>query len=154
VITVNQPSYLVDSGDEFVVRLGPRAQRLQPLREELEAGVRVVLSSDSDVASYRPMDTIAAAVRRRTASGAPIGAGQALTVDEALRAHTIDAAVALGMEDRIGSIEAGKLADLTVLDADLFSVPAESLAALRTWMTVLDGVVVHGPEPLAVPETQ
>ena len=154
VITVNQPSYLVDSGDEFVVRLGPRANRLQPLRDELDAGVRMVLSSDSDVASYRPMDTISAAVRRRTASGSPIGADQALTIEEALLAHTIEAAVALGMEHRIGSIEPGKLADLTVLDGDLFTTADDALAELPTWMTVLDGVVVHGPQPQGTLETQ
>lgn len=70
VITVDQPSYLYDSGDEFLKRLGDRAHRLQPLREELDAGVHVVLSSDAFVASYRPLDTIAAAVERRTREGA------------------------------------------------------------------------------------
>ena len=54
VITVNQPSYLRDSGDDFLARLDERAHHLQPLRDELDAGVAVVLSSDSDVASYRP----------------------------------------------------------------------------------------------------
>ncbi|HUY61487.1 MAG TPA: amidohydrolase, partial [Candidatus Dormibacteraeota bacterium] len=114
VITVNQPSYLHDSGDEFLKRLGPRAHRLQPWREELDAGVGVVLSSDALVASYRPLDTIAAAIERRTRLGAAIGVEQALTVEEAIRAHTIDAARAIGMESLIGSIEAGKLADFVV----------------------------------------
>ncbi|MBI4563069.1 MAG: amidohydrolase [Planctomycetes bacterium] len=138
VITINQPRYLYDSGDDFLVRLGERAHRLQPLREELELGIRVVLSSDSDVASYRPLDTIAAAVSRRTSKGKPIGTAQALSVEEAIRAHTIDAAFAIGMEDRLGSLETGKFADLVVLDGDPFAA-TERIADLPIWMTVLDG---------------
>ncbi len=143
VVTVNQPRYLVDSGDEFLVRLGQRAHRLQPLREELELGIHVVLSSDSDVASYRPLDTIAAAVARRTLAGRPIGADQALTVEEAIRAHTIEAAFAIGAEDRLGSIEPGKLADLVVLDRDPFGEPPEAIAGIGVWMTLLAGQVAH-----------
>jgi predicted amidohydrolase YtcJ len=146
VVTVNQPSYLVDSGDEFLPRLGERAHRLQPLREELEAGVRVVLSSDSDVASYRPLDTIAAAVSRRTLAGRPIGADQALSVEEAIRAHTVEAAFAIGAEDRLGSIEPGKLADLVVLDGDPFTEPPERIRELRVWMTILGGEPVFTAE--------
>jgi predicted amidohydrolase YtcJ len=102
-----------------------------------------VLSSDSDVASYRPLDTIQAAVTRRTLGGAPIGADEALTVEQAVRAHTISAAYAMFAEDSLGSIEAGKLADLAVIDGDLFVAPAEEIAALEVWMTVLDGEIVH-----------
>ncbi|MDH4160743.1 MAG: amidohydrolase family protein, partial [Actinomycetota bacterium] len=132
-----------DSGDDFVTRLGQRAHRLQPWREELAAGVRVVVSSDSDVASYRPMRTLAAAVQRTTRGGLPLGSEQALTLEEALRAHTIDAAYALRMDDRIGSLAAGKLADLTVVDGDVWSASPDELAELPIWLTVLDGQVVH-----------
>jgi hypothetical protein len=144
VITVNQPRYLHDSGDEFLERLGERAHRLIPLREELDAGVLVVLSSDSDVASYRPMDTISSAILRRTHAGAPIGSDQALTLEEALYAHTIDAARALLLEDRLGSLEPGKLADIAVFDRDLRRTPAEELAGLEARMTFLGGRLEHG----------
>jgi hypothetical protein len=144
VITVNQPRYLHDSGDEFLERLGERAHRLVPLQEELAAGILVVLSSDSDVASYRPMDTISSAILRRTLSGAPIGSDQALTLEEALYAHTIDAARALFLEDRLGSLEPGKLADIAVFDQDLTRTPAEELAGLEARMTFLGGRLEHG----------
>ncbi|MFD2354318.1 amidohydrolase family protein [Nonomuraea ferruginea] len=74
------------------------------MREELDAGLRPVLSSDSFVSSLRPMETVSNAVRRRTREGGPIGAEQAVTLEEALRAHTVDAAYALRMEDVIGSL--------------------------------------------------
>jgi len=146
-ITVNQTNYLYDSGDEFLARLGDRAQGLLPLRDELAAGIPVVLSSDSDVTSYRPLDTIRSAIERRTREGSPIGAAQALTLEEALRAHTITAAYALRMEDRIGSIEPGKLADLVVVDGDLTPARSEEIATMDVWLTVLDGSVVHALEP-------
>jgi predicted amidohydrolase YtcJ len=151
VITVNQPSYLVDSGDDFLSRLGQRPHGLQPLRTALDAGITVVLSSDSDVASYRPLDTIQAAVTRRTLSGAPIGADRALTVEQAVRAHTISAAYALFAEDSLGSIEAGKLADVTVIDGDLFATPSDEIGDLAVWMTVLDGRIVHTLDGLGDP---
>jgi predicted amidohydrolase YtcJ len=63
-IAVQQPSYLHDFGDEYHALLGDLAHDLQPYRDELDAGVRVVLSSDSDVSTYRPLTTIANAMRR------------------------------------------------------------------------------------------
>jgi predicted amidohydrolase YtcJ len=139
VITVNQPRYLHDSGDEFLTRLGDRAHGLMPLRTELEAGVKVVLSSDSDVASYRPLDVIASAIDRRTLNGAPIGADQALTLQEALYAYTIDAAFALRLEDRLGSLEPGKRADIVIIDGDLETTPTDNISSLGIWKTFLDG---------------
>ena len=143
VIAVNQPRYLHDSGDEFLVRLGDRAHGLQPLRDELDAGVRVVLSSDSDVASYRQPDQIATALERRTRDGAPIGADQALTLEEASFAYTVDAAFALRVEDRLGSLEPGKRADVAVVDGDLEATPTDEIGSLRIWKTYLDGRAVH-----------
>lgn len=143
IVTINQPTYLRDSGDEFLLRLGGRADRLLPLRDEMDRGVTVVLSSDSDVASFRPLDTIANAVRRRTARGSVIGEDQRLSVEEALRAHTADAAFALHRERDIGSIEAGKRADLVVLERDLVGLPLSDIPDVPVWMTLVDGAIVH-----------
>ncbi|WP_031509641.1 amidohydrolase [Streptomyces megasporus] len=143
VIPVNQPNFLHDSGGDFIRRLGDRAHRLQPIREELDAGLRPVLSSDSFVSSLRPMHTIANAVRRRTREGVEIGADQAMTLTEAIRAHTLDAAYALRMEEKIGSLTPGKLADVVVLDADLEQAPADKLDDVSAWLTILDGTIAH-----------
>jgi hypothetical protein len=109
----------------------------------VDAGVRFALSSDAPVASYRPFDTIVSAVTRRTVGGATIGADQALTVDEALRACTADAAASYHADDRLGTLEAGKLADVVVLDADPFSMAPERLGEIAVGLTVLGGEVVY-----------
>jgi predicted amidohydrolase YtcJ len=147
VILVCQPRYLRDSGDEFLVQLPDRAHRLQPLRTALDLGVRVVISSDSDVASYRPLDTIASTVLRQTLSGQPIGQDQALTVEEAVVAHTIDAAHAVGADDRIGSLEVGKVADVVVLGGDLFGCSPAGIADLAVDLTVIGGQIAYQGAP-------
>lgn len=141
VIPVNQPNFLVDSGDDFLRHLGQRAHGLQPLRAELDAGIHPVISSDAFVSSLRPLDSISAAMTRRTRDGAAIGAEHRLTLDEALRAHTIDAATAISMDDRIGSLAPGKLADVTIIDGNLERTDPGHIATLSTWKTILDGHV-------------
>ena len=146
VITVNQPRYLHDSGDEFLARLGPRAHGLQPLRDELTAGVKVVLSSDSDVASYRPLEQIASAIERRTRGGAPIGPDQRLTAGGGHARLHDRCRLRPRLEDRIGSLEPGKLADVAVIDGDVQTTPPEDLGSLAAWKTFLDGHLVHDAE--------
>ncbi|GLU48850.1 amidohydrolase [Nocardiopsis ansamitocini] len=143
VIPVNQPNFLHDSGGDFLRRLGDRAHRLQPMREELDLGLRPVLSSDSFVSSLRPLDTIANAVRRTTREGAAIGTDQAVTLHEALRAHTLDAAHAVGVEDRLGSLRPGMLADVVVLDRDIEAAPVDHISEGAAWLTVLDGEIAY-----------
>jgi len=143
MVPVTQPGSIAELGDIWRDHLGERVERATPLREELDLGIRPVISSDAFVQSYRPLDTVAAAVRRVTPSGVRVGADQELTVEEALAAHTIDAARALHMEDRIGSIEPGKLADLTIIDGDLLAAQPEAIRALPIWMTVVGGEIAY-----------
>jgi predicted amidohydrolase YtcJ len=139
VIAVQQPSYLFDYGDQYLETLGPLAHALQPWRSELRAGIRVVLSSDSDVSTYRPLATIANAMRRRTRDGVVLGEDERLTLDEALFAHTVDAAFAVGLEHRIGSLEAGKAADLVVVAGDLRALEPDAIERAEVLKTVVDG---------------
>ncbi len=126
VMVVGQPRYFWDAGDAWLKVLdADRAHRLQPYRELLGAGVRFALSSDAPVASHRPLDTISSAVTAHDRPGAVIGGDQALTLDEAVRACTLDAAASYFADDRLGTLEVGKLADVAVLDRDLFATPAE-----------------------------
>ncbi|HEX3303861.1 MAG TPA: amidohydrolase [Thermomicrobiales bacterium] len=147
IIPVNQPNMLCDCGDEFVSRLGQRAHRLEPMREELDAGIKPVLSSDAFVTSFNPLHTIANALDRKTRQGQPIGEEQRLTLEEALRAHTIDAAVSIRMEDRLGSLEVGKLADIAILDGDLNAAAPAEIRDIPIWRTILGGEVLWSAPP-------
>ncbi|MCB0248301.1 MAG: amidohydrolase family protein, partial [Anaerolineae bacterium] len=68
---------------------------------------------------------------------------QRLTVAEAVAGYTTGPAYATGLSDRQGSITPGKLADLVVLDRDIFAVPPAEIASIRPAMTVFDGEVVY-----------
>ncbi len=149
IVVVGQPRYFWDAGDAWLRVLdADRAHRLQPYRELLGAGVRFALSSDAPVASHRPMDTIASAVLRTTVSGAVIGGDQALTVDEAVRACTIDAAASYFADDRLGTLEVGKLADVAVLDRDLFATLPAELGNVAVDLTIVGGEVAYRSERL------
>ena len=143
MVPVTQPGSIAELGDIWRDHLGDRVERAMPLREQLELGIRPAISSDAFVQSYRPLDTIAAAVRRVTPSGVRVGADQELTIEEALAAHTINAARALHMDDRIGSLEPGKLADLTIVDGDLLATAPEAIRDLPIWMTVVGGAIAY-----------
>ena len=75
--------------------------------------------------------------------GARVNGDQQITRQEALRLFTRDNSWFLRMEDRIGTIEPGKLADLAVLSEDYFAVPDERDQAIRSVMTIVDGKIVH-----------
>ena len=144
VVVVGQPRYFWDAGDGWLTVFdAERAHRLQPYREFIEADVRFCLSSDAPVASHRPLDTIAAAVLRTTVSGALVGPAQALSVEEAVRACTADAAASYFADDRLGTLEVGKLADVVVLDRDLFAVPVEQLTEVEVDLTLVSGEVAY-----------
>jgi predicted amidohydrolase YtcJ len=147
MVPVTQPGSIAELGDIWHDHLGERVHHAMPLRDELELGIRPAISSDAFVQSYRPLDTIAAAVRRVTPSGVRVGPDQELTIGEAVAAHTINAARALHLDDRVGSIELGKLADFAVLDGDLLGTPAEAIRRLPVWMTVVGGDILYSASP-------
>ena len=151
VWAIGQPRYFWDAGDAWLTALDEaRVQRLQPYREFLDAGVRFALSSDAPVASYRPLHTIAAAMERATVGGATIGAPQALDLDEAIRACTIDAAASIHADDRLGSLEVGKLADVVVIDGDVAGAStAMGSAEAGVFLTVLGGEIAYRSERLS-----
>jgi len=144
VMVIGQPRYIWDAGDAWLTAFDPgRAHRLQPYREMIDAGVRFALSSDAPVASYRPIDTIASGVLRSTVSGAAVGADQALSVEEAVLACTTDAAASYFADSRLGTLEVGKLADVVVLDRDLFETSPELIPDVAVDATIVGGVVAY-----------
>ena len=111
--------------------------RWQPYRDAYDGGVRPTFHNDGYLSPPLPWLNIQNAVTRRSASGTVHAPEQALTLDEALAAHTINAAWQQKRDHEIGSIEPGKLADLVVLNTDPYTVdPArlqETMAVTGTW---------------------
>ena len=91
------------------------------------------------MAPAQPLNSAWVAVNRISESGAVLAPDERLTLDQAMRAITIDAAYILGMEHEIGSIRAGKKADFTVLEADPYETAPEALRDIPIWGTVFEG---------------
>ena len=109
-------------------------------------GAVLALGSDCPVASPNPFWGIHAAVTRQRRDGTPAGGWypeQRLTLPEAVAGYTLGPAYASGQLDRQGSISPGKLADLVVLDRDIFAVPSGEIAQTQPVMTIFDGEIVY-----------
>lgn len=143
LVLSTQPGFIESVGDTWVDIFGDEfAGRMMPLRSALTAGVTVMGNSDCPTANTAPLAGIAAAVRRRTRLGVELGTDEAVTVDEAIRMYTTVPAYAAREERRRGSVEVGKLADLTILSADPTTVPADELDTVSVVGTLVDGVPV------------
>jgi predicted amidohydrolase YtcJ len=124
------------------VFLGPeRAARINPARAALDRGIRITLHNDAPVTPTRPLHLMWCAVERQTTAGRVLGPGQRITAEEALRAHTIDAAWQLFQEGERGSIEPGKRADFAVLSDDPLTT-GKPLKDITVEATVVRGETV------------
>jgi len=122
-----------------------------PLRTIVDSGVKVGAGSDSaQISTLNPWLVIAYMVTGKASDGSLINAGQQLTRMEALRLYTAENGWFLKEEATLGTIEAGKLADVVVLSDDYFDparVPDEAIRRIRSVLTVVDGKVVHTAMP-------
>jgi predicted amidohydrolase YtcJ len=122
---------------------GRTLESVMPTRTATDMGIIWAMHSDYPVSHYDPMRRIDGAVNRRARSGVVIGAGQAIGVEEAIRAYCIGGAYTTHEEGRKGRIAAGFFADLVVLDKDPAAVPPDAIREVGVVMTVVDGKVVY-----------
>jgi hypothetical protein len=147
ILPVNQPQHHYNWGEGVTAAVGTPGERFNPLGEFAAAGVPVTISSDAPVADPLPMEAIQAAVTRVTRRGVTLGPpALAITAEQALRAHTLNAAHAIGREDDLGSIAPGKRADFAVLAGDPLAVPSDEIAAIDVLQTWVGGVARHTKE--------
>ena len=139
--------------DEYVTELTvpfigeERARWMYPIRSVLDTGATVAFGSDWSVSSPNPFAQMETAVTRRGAFDEPMPVfipEERIELDEAIRAFTINAAFLNKHEDTTGSIEVGKLADLIVLDQNLFEVEPADLSDTNVLLTLFAGQPVHG----------
>ena len=120
--------------------------RMSPTRSAQDIGLRYSVHPDTPVTPMQPLQLLWSTVNRVTTSGAVIGPEQRISPMMALRAMTIDAAWQVFQEDRIGSLEPGKLADLVILSGDPLS-EQEDIRQLKVLETVIGGVSVYRRRP-------
>ena len=120
-----------------------RARRMVPISSLVDRNVPVSLHSDFGIAPARPFQSAWAAVTRESLNGTVQSPPRGLTVAEAMRAITVDAAYVLGLEQDIGSIQSGKKADFAILDRDPFAIDAVQLKDVRVLATVFEGAVAY-----------
>jgi predicted amidohydrolase YtcJ len=145
VVVSTQPQFIRLGGDHYAEMFGEeRARRVIVTREWLEAGVPVALGSDAPTTPWlTPQVTLFGAMTRITFSNQFYEPEQSMTIQEALRAHTMGSAYAGFEEDVKGSIEPGKLADLAVWSEDPYTAPLKRLWQIPIAMTLVGGEIVY-----------
>jgi hypothetical protein len=143
-----QGTFLWWLGDNYAGNLGPeRSLRLKPFKTWENKGIKWAGGSDYFVTPFAARYSLWASVTRKTLQGTygsqPFGTKEAIDIKTALRAQTIWAAHQMFLEDRIGSIEVGKDADIAVWDRDLLTIPADDLRNLKAELTIFQGEVVY-----------
>lgn len=145
-----QPYHLIDDGRWAEKKIGPeRVKTTYPFESLRRAGAVLAFGSDWTVAPLSPILGIYAAVTRRTLDGKNPGGwvpDEKVSIEEAVRAYTVNGAWVEFAEGTKGSIVAGKLADLVVLDRDIFAGPPEEISRAKVRMTILDGRIIYGKE--------
>jgi predicted amidohydrolase YtcJ len=142
VIASMQPYHAIDDGRWAEKYIGDRIKTTYAFRSLLDARATIAFGSDWFVAPPTPLEGIYAAVTRRTLDGKNTTGWvpqQKITVEEAVRAYTANAAYASFDESRKGILSKGWLADFVMLDRNIFEIPPEEIGAVRVRMTVVGG---------------
>jgi predicted amidohydrolase YtcJ len=144
----SQPTFIWWIGDTYAGNFGPeRSLRLNPYKTYLEKGVRWGGGSDYFVTPFAARYGIWSSIERKTLKGTygtqPFGTAEAVDVKTALRSYTSWAAHDLFLEDKVGTLEIGKHADIAVWDKDFYAMNPDEIKDIRCMMTIFDGKLVY-----------
>jgi len=152
IIPAPQPVFIYEFGDLYHKAVGPeRSDVSYPMRTWMDEGMHPIASSDAPVSDFDPFKNFYTMVTRKSATGTLLGPDQRLTIEEAVSAATLNGAYGSFEEDIKGTLTPGKLADIAVVDRDLFAVEPDDILAAKVDLTLLDGRIVydrhgaHGP---------
>jgi len=143
-----QPEFLWWIGDIYAASYGPkRGQRLEPFKTLQSRGILWSGGSDYFVTPVAARYGLWASAVRQTVKGTyglhPFGMAEAVDIHTALRSYTDWGSRQMFLEKKIGTIEAGKRADIAIWDRDLYAIPSDQIKELKCLMTLLDGEVVY-----------
>jgi predicted amidohydrolase YtcJ len=120
-----------------------RGMHISPIREALKRGINYTMHQDSPVVNPNALFAVHNAVNRKTPAGRVLGEDQKLTAYEALKAVTINGAYQIFEEDSKGSITAGKLADLVILDSNPLKVDGDKIKDIVVLETIKEGKTIY-----------
>jgi predicted amidohydrolase YtcJ len=144
ILPVPQPVFIYEFGDVYVKVLGQaRADASYPMRTWLDEGHNPPASSDSPVCTVDPFVNLYTMMTRKTVRGTVIGADQRLTAAEAVHCYTWCGAYAQFAEDRRGTLDPGRYADIAVLSRDVFAAGAEDVLTSQADITLRGGAVLY-----------
>jgi len=141
-----QPVHLPLDGNEKIERIGMERCRFEwPFRSMIDMGANLAFGTDSPVSGLNPYENIYVAVTRKDLEGGETGVNpqEKITVAEALKAYTYGSAYSHNREDELGTLAVGKLADITVIDRNLFDIPAEEIKDCKASLTIVNGKIVY-----------
>ncbi|MFC2121956.1 amidohydrolase, partial [Bacteroidota bacterium] len=147
VIPAMQPTHCTSDMRFIEDRIGKeRAKLSYAWRSFIDAGHKIPCGSDFPVENVNPLLGIYAAVTRQDLNGYPSGgwnSDQRMTMEEAIKGFTIWAAYGAWQENVLGSVEPGKLADLTILDKDILSIDPKDILNTNVVYTIVAGKIVY-----------
>ncbi len=143
-----QPGFLWWIGDIYAGNYGPkRDQNLIPLKTLRSRGILWSGGSDYSVTPLPARYGLWASLARQTAKGTygphPFGTAEAVDIHTALRSYTAWGSRQMFLENKIGTLEVGKRADIAIWDRDLYAVPSDQIKSLKCLMTLVNGEVVY-----------
>ena len=140
-------------GDVWPRAMGAEAAVMAPpISEGIKAGLVIAGGTDGPrLAPYNPFVTLEWLVTGRTVKGTPIRSKQySATREQALRIHTVNSAWMAGDENKRGTLEVGKWADLVVLSDDYLTVPEYNISKIKALLTIVGGKVEHATGPFSI----
>ena len=150
VIPSFHPEALLYFIKDTIDYLGPeREGHTLMIRDVLDSCPDVGTGSDFPVHNFNPMPIIRTGVTRRRVDGTPEGGWhpeQCIELNEMLKMYTAGSAAVLNRENEIGTLENGKLADITVMDCNLFDIDIDEVRNAKPVMTMVDGRIVYEAE--------
>jgi len=131
--------YVKYMGQDYKEAIGEKTDFITPLASALRAGIQTTLHSDAPLAPPQPLKAASVHMTRETRQGGVSNPNEKLTREQALKAITLGAAWSLGLDDEIGSIEAGKRADFAILESNPLTTAPEAWPDIKVWGVMLGG---------------
>ncbi|PJA95912.1 MAG: amidohydrolase [Ignavibacteriales bacterium CG_4_9_14_3_um_filter_34_10] len=147
IIISAQPYHLYDDGPWAINKIGnERLRTTYAFNSFLKNNIRLCFGSDWPVSTFNPIEGIYAAVIRQTSDGLNkngLISEEKISVEDAVKCYTINAAFASFSEELVGSIETGKFADFIVLDENIFTISSEAIRDVKVEMTIFNGEIIY-----------